>query len=124
MTYLFIQYPKCSTCQKAAKWLKENNIDVESRDIVLNNPTTIEFNSWINISNKPIQKFFNTNGLRYKALNIKDSIKTASNKELIELLSSEGMLVKRPILVAKDFVLVGFNQKEWQQKLLLQQKRD
>lgn len=118
MNYLFIQYPKCGTCQKAAKWLKENNISVETRDIVSNNPTKIELQSWIEMSDKPISKFFNTSGLRYRELNLKERVKSASDQELIEILSSEGMVVKRPLLIGENFVLVGFDQKQWEAILL------
>lgn len=114
---LFVQYPKCSTCQKAAKWLKENGVEVESRHIVENNPTEKELNSWFEKSNLPINKFFNTSGKVYKEQNIKEKVKSETTSELIKLLSTNGMLVKRPIIVADDFVLVGFNEDEWSQKL-------
>ncbi len=113
MKLLFVQYPKCGTCRKAAKWLHENNIDVESRHIVDNNPTESELDEWITRSGLPIQKFFNTSGKVYKDNNLKEVVKTASQEELIKLLASNGMLVKRPIIVSDQFVLVGFKEDEW-----------
>lgn len=109
----FLHYPKCSTCQKAMKWLQMNGIAVELRNITEQNPTVQELTKWIEVSKKPIAKFFNTSGLRYKALNVKEIIKTAPDQQLIALLSSEGMLVKRPILITEHTVLVGFNVDEW-----------
>lgn len=114
---LFIQYPKCSTCQKAAKWLKENNIEISSRDITKENPTASELPTWIKKSGLPTAKFFNTSGKIYKEQNLKEKIRSSTEAELIEILSSDGMVVKRPIIVAEDFVLVGFNEKEWADKL-------
>ena len=109
MKPLFIQYPKCGTCRKAAKWLSNNNIDVTSRHIVENNPTAEELSEWIDKSGLHVQKFFNTSGQVYKQNNLKDVVKTASREELIDLLAGNGMLVKRPIVVTDDLVLVGFN---------------
>ena len=117
MKPLFIQYPKCGTCRKAAKWLKDNNVDVTSRHIVEVNPTAQELSEWIDKSGLPVQKFFNTSGQVYKQNNLKDVVKTASREELIDLLAGNGMLVKRPIVVTDDFVLVGFNESEWDKKL-------
>jgi len=114
---LFIQYPKCGTCQKAAKWLKENNIEVESRHIVENVPTEEELNEWLKKSELPVNKFFNTSGKVYKEKNIKEKVKTESTSGLIKLLASSGMLIKRPIIVTDDFVLVGFNEEEWTKRL-------
>lgn len=111
----FIQYAKCGTCRKAAKWLSEHNIEVNVRDIITENPTKEELNEWIRLSGIPINKFFNTSGVRYKELNVKDMIKTASPEELINLLASEGKLVKRPILVNEKQVLVGFKEEEYNQ---------
>ncbi|MBN9303137.1 MULTISPECIES: arsenate reductase family protein [Dysgonomonas] len=116
-TTLFLQYPKCSTCQKAAKWLKENNVEVNSRDITKENPSKAELSEWIKKSGLPISRFFNTSGRIYKENNLKDKVKSASQEELLDILSSDGMVVKRPIVVGKDFVLVGFNEEEWIQKL-------
>ncbi|MDO5523167.1 MAG: arsenate reductase family protein [Bacteroidia bacterium] len=117
MKPLFIQYPKCGTCRKAAKWLNDNNVAVTSRHIAEDNPTAEELSAWIDKSGLPVQKFFNTSGQVYKQNNLKDVVKTASREELITLLASNGMLVKRPIVVADDFVLVGFNEEEWKEKL-------
>ena len=114
---LFLQYPKCSTCQKAAKWLKNNNVEVISRDISKENPTKEEFSTWIQKSGLPIAKFFNTSGRIYKEENLKDKVKTASEKELLEILASNGMVVKRPLIITDDFVIVGFNEEEWGKKL-------
>lgn len=117
MKPLFIQYAKCGTCQKASKWLKANDIEVESRDIITINPTKEELSTWIPKSGLPITKFFNTSGVRYKELGLKDVVKKASEEELLDLLASEGKLVKRPILVTPDFVLVGFKEADWEEKL-------
>lgn len=117
MKLLFLQYPSCGTCRKAAKWLKENNIEVVSRHIVDENPSEKELSEWIEKSGLPIQKFFNTSGQVYKENNLKNIVKTASNEELIRLLAQSGKLIKRPILVADDFVLVGFDEMEWGNKL-------
>lgn len=117
MKPLFLQYPKCGTCVKAAKFLKENNIEVESRDITIDNPTRDELKVWIEKSGLPIQKFFNTSGVRYKELGLKDVVKTAPDDELIGLLASDGKLVKRPVFVQGDTVLVGFKPEEWKSVL-------
>lgn len=114
---LFVQYPKCGTCQKAGKWLRENGIDVESRDITIQNPTKEELSAWIKESGLPISKFFNTSGRIYKGQNLKEIVKSASEDKLLEVLASNGMIVKRPILVADNFVLVGFKESEWDEKL-------
>jgi arsenate reductase len=117
MKLLFLQYPSCGTCRKAAKWLKENNIEVVSLHIVDENPSEKELSEWIEKSGLPIQKFFNTSGQVYKENNLKNIVKTASNEELIRLLAQNGKLIKRPILVADDFVLVGFDEMGWGNKL-------
>ena len=122
MKPLFIQYPKCGTCRKAAQWLKNNHIDVTIRDIVSDNPTQQELSVWIEKSGKPIQKFFNTNGLRYKELNLKDKIKNTQQEELLRILASEGMLVKRPVLISGNTVLTGFNEEECSKALLKPEK--
>ena len=114
---LFICYPKCSTCKKAKKWLDEHNVEYTERHIVENNPTYDELKEWFNKSGLPIKRFFNTSGLQYKALSLKDKLSTMSEKEQISLLSTDGMLVKRPILIGDDFVLVGFREAEWTDKL-------
>lgn len=111
---LFIEYPKCSTCKKAKKYLDDNNIDYINRNIVIDNPTSDELTKWIKISGKDINKFFNTSGLKYRELNLKDKLKIMNDLEKIELLSTDGMLVKRPIIVKDDLVLVGFRESEWE----------
>lgn len=115
---LFICYPRCTTCQKAQKWLAEHNIDADFRDIRLQNPTAGELRAWHNASGLPLKRFFNTSGLQYKALGLKDKLPGMSLDEQYELLASDGMLVKRPLLVGEDFVLVGFKESEWSEKLL------
>ena len=118
MATLFLQYPACSTCQKAKKWLTENNIEFTNRLIVEENPTVEELKAWIPRSGLQVKKFFNTSGQRYKELNLKEKVAKASDGELIALLATEGKLVKRPLLVGPDFVLVGFREEQWQEKLL------
>lgn len=113
MKPIFLQYPKCGTCQKAAKHLKATQVEVTSRDITIDNPTIDELRQWISASGLPIQKFFNTSGLVYKELNLKEKVKTASEDELLALLASNGKLVKRPILVDNERVIVGFKESEW-----------
>ena len=110
----FICYPKCTTCQKAKKWLDDNNIEYELRDIKLNNPTYGELTEWYNKSGLPLKKFFNTSGLLYKSLELKTKLSAMTDDEMLKLLATDGMLVKRPILVGSDFVFVGFKQTEWQ----------
>ncbi len=118
MSYiLFLQYPKCGTCRNAAKWLKENSIEVSSRDITTDNPSAEELKDWLIKSKLPIAKFFNTSGKIYKEQNLKEKVKIASEEELIAILASNGMVVKRPIVVSDDFVLVGFNEEQWIEKL-------
>ncbi|MDD6210018.1 MAG: Spx/MgsR family RNA polymerase-binding regulatory protein [Bacteroidales bacterium] len=122
MKPLLLYYPNCDTSRKAAKWLSANHFEVEKRDIVLQNPTAQELSEWIVKSKKPISKFFNTSGIRYKELHVKDKIKTAGNDELIALLASEGKLVKRPLLITGNTLLIGFKEDEWAEALLSQQK--
>ena len=110
-----ICYPKCGTCQKAEKWLKANDIEYTYRPIKEENPTADELKMWLHKSGLPIAKFFNTSGLLYKEQNMKDKVKLLSESELIDVLASNGMMVKRPILLAGDKVLVGFKEEEWQQ---------
>ena len=110
---LFLEYPKCSTCQKAKKWLDQHHILYQSRHIVENNPSAAELKDWIARSNKPLKSFFNTSGLLYKSLGLKDRLPQMSENEQLELLSSNGMLVKRPLLVCGDTVLTGFKEAEW-----------
>ena len=118
MANLFLCYPKCSTCKKAAFWLSENNIANNMRDIVVENPTAEELTQWVAQSGLPVSRFFNTSGLRYRALNIKDKVRVLPNDELIEILATDGMLVKRPLLITEKTVLVGFRQAEWEAALL------
>lgn len=113
----FICYPKCTTCKKAEKWLNDNGIGYEMRDIKADHPTYDELNVWYNMSGLPLKKFFNTSGLLYKSMNLKDKLPTMSDNEMLELLSSDGMLVKRPLLIGDDFVLVGFKESEWENLL-------
>lgn len=109
----FICYPKCTTCQKAKKWLDDNKIEYELRDIKLDNPTFAELSSWYKLSGLPIKKFFNTSGLLYKSLDLKNKLPEMSEEEMLKLLATDGMLVKRPLLVSDGFVLVGFKEAEW-----------
>ena len=115
---LFLCYPKCTTCRKAKAWLEERNISFTLRDIKEENPTEEELQSWWQRSGLPLRKFFNTSGLQYKALGLKDKLPTMTEAEQIALLSTDGMLVKRPLLVGEDFVLVGFRPAEWEEKLV------
>ncbi len=115
---LFIEYPKCSTCQKAKKWLTEHNIRFEDRHIVEQNPTYDELKHWAICGQKPLKSFFNTSGLLYKALELKDKLPTLGEDEQLKLLSSNGMLVKRPLIIGTNFILIGFKEAEWKDKLL------
>ena len=113
MKALFNCYAKCSTCMKAKKWLDENNIKYEERDIKGDNPTADELKEWIGRSNYPIKRFFNTSGIIYRELGLKDKLDNMADDEKILLLATDGMLVKRPIIVQNDIVLVGFKEEEW-----------
>ena len=113
----FICYPKCTTCQKAKAWLDNNNISYELRDIKTDNPTFDELKVWYQKSNLPLKRFFNTSGLLYKSLSLKDKLPDMSEQEQLELLSTDGMLVKRPLLIGDDFVLTGFKESDWSEKL-------
>ena len=115
---LFICYPKCSTCQKARKWLDEHNIQYTERHIVEGNPSYEELKQWHEKSGLPLKKFFNTSGLQYKALGLKDKLPQLNEEEQLQLLAADGMLVKRPLLLTEDNVLVGFKETEWTEKLL------
>lgn len=115
---LFLCYPKCTTCQKAGKWLEEKGVSCTWRDIKTENPTEEELKTWWQRSGLPLRKFFNTSGLQYKALGLKDRLPTMTEEEQIALLATDGMLVKRPLLVGEDFVLVGFRPAEWEEKLV------
>ena len=114
---LFLQYPPCSTCQKAKKWLDSHGITYEDRHIKLNNPTYEELKCWYKRSGLPLKRFFNTSGLQYKALGLKDKLPTMSEEEQLRLLATDGMLVKRPIVVADDTILTGFMESEWEKLL-------
>lgn len=119
MAYLFVEYPKCTTCKRARKWLDEHEIAYEDRHIVENNPTFEELQDWIKLSGLPIKKFFNTSGTLYKEMNLSKALTTLSEEEQIKLLSTNGMLVKRPIVVGEDFVLVGFRDEAlWEETLV------
>ena len=113
---LFIQYPPCSTCQKAKKWLDGKGIAYTDRHIKENNPTYEELKEWYERSGLPLKKFFNTSGLVYKSLGLKDKLPTMTEEEQLRLLATDGMLVKRPLVVSDDFVLTGFREKEWAEK--------
>ena len=113
----FICYPKCTTCQKARKWLDENHIAYDIRDIKIDNPTYDELTAWHARSGLPLKKFFNTSGLLYKSMNLKEKLPKMSENEMLTLLSTDGMLVKRPLLVHDDFILVGFKEAEWAERV-------
>ena len=117
MKNIFIEYPKCSTCKKAEKWLKENKIEYEKRNIVEENPNKEELKKWIKQCGKEIKKFFNTSGLKYKELNLKEKLADMEDEEKIELLSSDGMIVKRPLLITEKEILIGFKEQEWNEEL-------
>lgn len=116
-TVLFLEYPKCSTCQKAKKWLDAQGVTYTDRDIVTDNPTADELRHWHERSGLPLKRFFNTSGLQYRALELKDRLPGMSEDEQFRLLASDGMLVKRPILVGEGFVRVGFRPAEWDEAL-------
>ena len=113
----FICYPKCTTCQKAKKWLDDNKIEYKLRDIKEDNPSYEELSAWYQMSELPLKKFFNTSGLLYKSMGLKDKLPAMSEEKQLKLLATEGMLVKRPLVIDKDFVLVGFKESEWREKL-------
>ena len=115
MKILFIAYPKCSTCQKAKKWLEQNHISFEERHIVENNPNKEELKKWISLSKKEIKNFFNTSGLKYKELKLKEKLEKMTENEKLEILASDGMLVKRPLIITENTVLVGFKLSEWEE---------
>ena len=114
---LFLCYPKCTTCQKARKWLDENNIEYEFRDIKLENPSLEELTDWYKLSGLPLRKFFNTSGLLYKSMELKTKLPNMTDEEMLALLATDGMLVKRPLAIGDDFVLIGFREAEWAEKL-------
>ena len=112
---LVLCYPKCGTCKKALKWLEENKVGFNQRDIVEDNPSEKEIKKWHRMSGLPLRKFFNTSGLKYRELNLKDKLPEMDEKEMYKLLASDGMLVKRPLAILDDKVLVGFKQAEWEE---------
>ncbi len=116
---LFLEYPKCTTCKKAKKWLDDNGFSYTDRHIVENNPTADEIKEWHQKSRLELKKFFNTSGLLYKSMNLKEKLPTMSDEEKYELLASNGMLVKRPVLVDGDRVLLGFKAEKWEEELIL-----
>ena len=117
MSVLFLQYPPCTTCKKAKAWLDERGVDYQARHIKEENPTVEELKAWHEKSGLPLKKFFNTSGLAYKALGLKDRLPTMSEQEQYRLLASDGMLVKRPLVIGDDFALVGFREAQWQERL-------
>jgi len=117
MKILFINYPKCSTCRNAKKWLEKNEIDFEDRDIVKNNPTKSELKKYLDLSGFPIKKFFNTSGILYREMNVKDKIDKESEDTLLGILATNGMLVKRPLVVYDKGVLLGFKEGDWKEAL-------
>lgn len=118
MKPLFIGYATCDTCRKALKWLAAHGIEADTRDIVTQNPSAGEIAGWIGRSNRPLTGFFNTSGVRYRELRLKERIKSASQEELLDLLATDGKLVKRPVLVTEERVLIGFAPQEWEEALL------
>lgn len=117
MKVLFVEYPKCSTCQKAKKWLDSHGVDYEDRDIKADNPKAEEIKVWREKGNLPLKKFFNTSGMLYRSMELKDRLPSMTEEEQYTLLGTDGMLVKRPILVADDVVLVGYKESEWEKLL-------
>lgn len=111
---LFIEYPKCGTCRKAKKWLEENGVEYVDRHIVEDNPTAEELRKWHEMSGLELKKFFNTSGMKYRELGLKDKLKVMTEDEMFELLASDGMIVKRPLVIGDDFVLVGFKEDQWE----------
>ena len=113
----FICYPKCTTCMKAKEWLEDKQVEFELRNIKEENPSLEELTDWYKMSGLPLKKFFNTSGLLYKSMELKTKLPDMSEEEMLALLATDGMLVKRPLLVGEDFVLIGFKEKEWTEKL-------
>ncbi len=112
---LFVCYPKCSTCKKAQKWLDSKNASYSIRDISIENPSENELREWHRLSGLPLKRFFNTSGQKYRALGLKDKLPTMSDDDQYALLATDGMLVKRPLLISDEFVLAGFKENEWSQ---------
>lgn len=117
MSILFIEYPKCTTCKKAKKWLDDQGIAYEDRHIKEQNPTAEELTIWYQKSGLPIKRFVNTSGMLYREMNLKDKLPTMTEEEILELLATDGMLVKRPLVIGDDVVLTGFKEAEWTEKL-------
>lgn len=117
MSILFIEYPKCTTCKKAKKWLDDHGIAYEDRHIKEQNPTAEELAVWYQKSGLPIKRFVNTSGMLYREMNLKDKLPTMTDEEILELLATDGMLVKRPLAIGDDVVLTGFKEAEWSEKL-------
>jgi arsenate reductase (glutaredoxin) len=115
---IFLEYPKCTTCKKAKKWLEEHEVSFTDRDIKLDNPTADELRTWYTRSDLPLKKFFNTSGNLYKEMAVKDKLDTMTEEEQLALLATDGMLVKRPLIITEEIVLVGFKEQEWKEKLL------
>lgn len=115
---LFVEYPKCTTCKKAKKWLDDHNIEYEDRNIKENNPSESEIREWAEKSGLPMRRFFNISGMLYREMQLKDKLSSMSDDEMIALLAKDGMLVKRPVLIGGDFVLVGFKENEWEEKII------
>ena len=113
----FICYPKCTTCQKAKKWLDDNKVEYNLRDIKIENPSIDELCNWHKVSELPLKKFFNTSGILYKSMELKDKLPNMAEEEQLNLLATDGMLVKRPLVIGRDFVLVGFKEVEWKERL-------
>lgn len=118
MSILFLEYPPCSTCKKARKWLESNHVEFVSRHIKENNPTAEELKQWHEKSGLPLKKFFNTSGMLYRELQLKDKLPSMSEEEQCELLATDGMLVKRPLVIGDDYVLTGFKEKDWGELIL------
>lgn len=117
MNIVFIEYPKCSTCKKAKAFLENRNIKFEDRNIVENNPDAKELEEWIRVSNIPVNKFFNTSGILYRQMELSKKLANLSDSEKIEILASNGMLVKRPLLILDNKILIGFKEKEWENEI-------
>lgn len=117
MSYLFLEYPRCSTCQRARKWLTDHNLSFEDRHIVEDNPNAEELAGWYRKSGLPLKRFFNTSGMKYKELKLKDKLPGMSEEEQLALLATDGMLVKRPLVIGDNFVLTGFKETEWNRLL-------
>ena len=114
---LFIEYPKCSTCQRAKRWLEENGVEFQDRHIIEQNPTAEELKAWHQKSGLALKKFFNTSGMKYRELELSKKLPEMTEEEQIAILATDGMLVKRPLIIGEDFVLTGFSQKAWEEKL-------